>query len=249
MDYRIEIGVRPEWHDARGEAALKKMTDFLNGAEASIRTRDVFTVSAELTDDQAEKIACELANPVLQYHKVGETRPGEIFDFDWIVAVGFRPGVTDNVGQQSETKDLLHVPGDDHGRRRERQRRIDQPRGAETRHVDLGRLGLRRQYAADERECAEDGREDHVNDRYESAVLEILDVRLKVYDRYDAERHRREDPRGKHDKRSGTREFQASGAGHLGLLPGFFFDDFVFDFVHFSCSPILSLITGARAPR
>ena len=102
MDYRIEIGVRPEWHDARGEAALKKMTDFLNGAKASIRTRDVFTVSAELTDDQAEKIACELANPVLQYHKVGETRPGEIFDFDWIVAVGFRPGVTDNVGRTAK---------------------------------------------------------------------------------------------------------------------------------------------------
>ena len=29
MDYRIEIAVKPEWHDARGEAALKKINDFL----------------------------------------------------------------------------------------------------------------------------------------------------------------------------------------------------------------------------
>lgn len=99
MDYRIEIAVKPEWHDARGEAALKKINDFLQEHVDSIRTRDVFTVSADITKEQAEKIAEELANPVLQYHRVGETAPGEIFDFDWVVAVGFRPGVTDNVGR------------------------------------------------------------------------------------------------------------------------------------------------------
>ena len=99
MDYRIEIAVKPEWHDARGEAALMKINDFLQEHVDSIRTRDVFTVSADITKEQAEKIAEELANPVLQYHRVGETAPGEIFDFDWVVAVGFRPGVTDNVGR------------------------------------------------------------------------------------------------------------------------------------------------------
>ena len=99
MDYRIEIAVKPEWHDARGEAALKKINDFLHGDVEKIRTRDVFTVSADITQEQAEKIAAELANPVLQDHRVGESAPGQPFDFDWIVAVGFRPGVTDNVGR------------------------------------------------------------------------------------------------------------------------------------------------------
>ena len=99
MDYRIEIAVKPEWHDARGEAALKKINDFLHGNVEKIRTRDVFTVSADITKEQAEKIAAELANPVLQDHRVGESAPGQPFDFDWIVAVGFRPGVTDNVGR------------------------------------------------------------------------------------------------------------------------------------------------------
>ena len=99
MDHRIEIAVKPEWHDARGEAALKKMTDFLHENVVSVRTRDVFTVSADIDRAQAEKIAKELANPVLQYYKLGETAPGEVFDFDWVVAVGYRPGVTDNVGR------------------------------------------------------------------------------------------------------------------------------------------------------
>lgn len=76
MDYRIEIAVKPEWHDARGEAALKKINDFLQEHVDSIRTRDVFTVSADITQEQAEKTAEELANPVLQYHRVGETAPG-----------------------------------------------------------------------------------------------------------------------------------------------------------------------------
>ena len=58
-----------------------------------------FTVSADIDRAQAEKIAKELANPVLQYYKLGETAPGEVFDFDWVVAVGYRPGVTDNVGR------------------------------------------------------------------------------------------------------------------------------------------------------
>ena len=70
MDYRIEIAVKPEWHDARGEAALKKINDFLHGDVEKIRTRDVFTVSADITQEQAEKIAAELANPVLQDHRL-----------------------------------------------------------------------------------------------------------------------------------------------------------------------------------
>ena len=51
MDYRIEIAVKPEWHDARGEAALKKINDFLHGDVEKIRTRDVFTVSADITQE------------------------------------------------------------------------------------------------------------------------------------------------------------------------------------------------------
>ena len=118
MDHRIEIAVKPEWHDARGEAALKKITDFLQENVVSVRTRDVFTVSADIDRSQAEKIAKELANPVLQYYKVGETVPGEVFDFDWVVAVGYRPGVTDNVGRTAREAvgDIIGrklLPGED----------------------------------------------------------------------------------------------------------------------------------------
>ncbi len=113
MDYRIEIAVKPQWHDARAEGALKKITDFLHeDTVTALRTRDVFTISAEITSADAEKIAAELSNPVLQNYKIGETKPGEVFEFDWIVAVGFRPGVTDNVARTA-----FEAVGDILGRR------------------------------------------------------------------------------------------------------------------------------------
>lgn len=100
MDYRIEIAVRQKWTDARAESVKRGIQNILaiTGVE-EIRTRDVFTISAEINEEQAKKIAQELANPVTQQWTVGQSSAADNIDFDFIIAVGYRPGVTDNVAR------------------------------------------------------------------------------------------------------------------------------------------------------
>ena len=100
MNYRIEVAPRREWHDARGEKTKKQISDFLNIQVDSVRTRDVYTVSADITAAEAARIAEYLTNPVLQVSRVG----GNALTSDdngcrFLVVVGFKPGVTDNVGR------------------------------------------------------------------------------------------------------------------------------------------------------
>ena len=101
--YRIEISPLPEWHDARGEKLQQQIRDFFKFDPGVVRTRDVYTLEADITPDEAEKLAKLLCNNVLQFYRVGERRSENYVDFDkqctGVVAVGFRPGVTDNVAR------------------------------------------------------------------------------------------------------------------------------------------------------
>ncbi len=96
MISRIEISPVRSWGDPRGDSVARKIRDFLGLDLQKVLSRDVYTVSAELKDPQIRKIAEELASPVLQTSAVGKAS-GE--DFDWLVRIGFLPGVTDNVGR------------------------------------------------------------------------------------------------------------------------------------------------------
>ncbi len=101
MIYRIEIAPKRKWHDARGEGVKKQIRNFLKLEVDEVWTRDVFTVDANITGDQAAAVAQLFANPVL--HDASATaesavRP-EAATCDYMVAVGFKPGVTDNVGR------------------------------------------------------------------------------------------------------------------------------------------------------
>ncbi|MCP3964909.1 MAG: phosphoribosylformylglycinamidine synthase [Lentisphaerae bacterium] len=100
MNYRIEITPLRKWRDSRGESVKKQITDFLNINVDQVWTRDVYTVSADINDEQAAAVARDLANPVLQSGTVGESLPEQ--NADWLVSVGFKPGVTDNVGRSAK---------------------------------------------------------------------------------------------------------------------------------------------------
>ena len=99
MDFRIEIAVKNKWSDARAQAVLRSIKSFTSSdAVKGLRTRDVFTVCADIDAKQAETIARELSNPVTQEWHIGETAdPG--FAYDYLAAIGFKPGVTDNVAR------------------------------------------------------------------------------------------------------------------------------------------------------
>lgn len=95
-DYRIELNPLDCWRDARAESVQKQLADFLGISVKHIHTRDVFTVSADISPADAQATAAAFANPVLQQGVVGVT---SVAGYDWLVRVGFRPGVTDNLGR------------------------------------------------------------------------------------------------------------------------------------------------------
>ena len=94
--HRIEISPLEGITDSKGDATLRQINEYFGLKPEQVATRLVLTIHADISKDDARRVAAQFANPVLQKGIVGETkRP----DFDWIVAVGFLPGVTDNVGR------------------------------------------------------------------------------------------------------------------------------------------------------
>ena len=71
-----------------------------------IHTVEVYTIEGDLSAAQLKAIAAgPLSDPVIQDFSING---GLARDFDWLVEVGFRPGVTDNVGKTArEAVELL----------------------------------------------------------------------------------------------------------------------------------------------
>jgi len=95
---RIEIAIRAEFPDARGEAVARGMRAFLGLPVERVRTRDVYHVAAELRPGEAERVLAEFADPVLQHGALGRLDGAP---FDVAVTIGYRPGVTDPVGKSA----------------------------------------------------------------------------------------------------------------------------------------------------
>ena len=108
---RVEIALKNSVRDARGERVKREIRHFLNLPVAEVRTIDVYTVAAALSWEELEQAAAgPLCDPVIQDRSIQRpialTRPaatlsqGErALSFDWAVEIGFRPGVTDNIGR------------------------------------------------------------------------------------------------------------------------------------------------------
>ncbi len=93
---RVEVGLRPGVRDVIGEKIARKIRGELGMDIDSARVISVFTIEgldAAQVDLSLDRAA--LHDPVL--HEVSLAPLAE--DFDWILEVGFRPGVTDNPGR------------------------------------------------------------------------------------------------------------------------------------------------------
>lgn len=93
---RLEIRVRPNLDDSVGHNVARTIGDSLGLAVESVSTRRVFTVSG-VTEEGIKTLLDGglLHDPVLQEISL-EAAPT---DADWVIEVGFRPGVTDNEGR------------------------------------------------------------------------------------------------------------------------------------------------------
>ena len=84
----------PQWRDARGEGVKKQVEKFFGYPVEKVWSRDVYTVSASLTEPEVRKVASLLYNPVLQGWRSGAAK-SENFqslpECQFLVVVGFKP--------------------------------------------------------------------------------------------------------------------------------------------------------------
>jgi len=97
MPHRIEVAFKEDLRDPLGEKTAARMVNDLAIAAKSVRTIDCYTIDAPLDKAQLELVAQEAyTDPITQIWSVDQPLAKA---FDWVIEVGFLPGVTDNVGR------------------------------------------------------------------------------------------------------------------------------------------------------
>jgi phosphoribosylformylglycinamidine synthase len=97
MPHRIEVSFKADYRDPLGESVQRAVMEDLGLHIDQVRTIDAYTIDADLTPQEVEQLRRELfTDPIVQE----SSATGRLArDFSWIVEIGFRPGVTDNVGK------------------------------------------------------------------------------------------------------------------------------------------------------
>ena len=113
MAHRIEIGFREGIRDALGEKIKRRINEHLHIPVETVRTVEVYTLDGEFSREELARAAAgPLSDAVIQHYAIDGAVAAAAWDFDWLIEVGFRPGVTDNVGKtaQEAVAILLGIP-------------------------------------------------------------------------------------------------------------------------------------------
>ena len=96
MVQHIEIGLRSGVRDARGENVMANARKVLNLPLLAVWTRTIYKIDAELTVAETEAVCRFFRDPVIEEAAVGRLPAPK--NFNWLIEIGYKPGVTDNVG-------------------------------------------------------------------------------------------------------------------------------------------------------
>ncbi|MHB0977598.1 MAG: phosphoribosylformylglycinamidine synthase subunit PurL [Candidatus Aquicultorales bacterium] len=97
--WRIEVGFKDGVRDAHGEAVRRSISEDLQIEVDRVRTVQVYTITPDLPAQKVALVAAELfTDPITQRYSINTPL---VDDCDVAVEVGFKPGVTDNVGATS----------------------------------------------------------------------------------------------------------------------------------------------------
>ena len=99
MAQRIEIALKRGVHDARGTGVVAKARNFFHLPLSACSTRDVYKVDVALSQPELHEIRDVFTDPVIARAAVGRLAAPM---FDWLIEVGFKPGVTDNLGRTAQ---------------------------------------------------------------------------------------------------------------------------------------------------
>lgn len=97
MTHRIDVCLRETLPDPAGKRIAARIESDLGFKVTEVKVADSFVIDMDLQRSELETLAKEIfVDPVIQKASIDEPLN---LPFDWIVEVGFRPGVTDNVGR------------------------------------------------------------------------------------------------------------------------------------------------------
>ena len=115
MANKIEVAMKADLPDPAGQSVRGRLAEDLGIEVDDVRVIDVYTINADLTEEQLERLRTDLfTDPVIQESVANASLAS---DYDYLVEVGFLPGVTDNVGKSSaqgiaDTLDRPFQPGE-----------------------------------------------------------------------------------------------------------------------------------------
>lgn len=100
MAHRIEVAYKEGVRDVPGEKLKKRIKTDLGIEVIDAGVVDVYTIEADLSTDITDILKTDVfVDPVIQKGYIDEAVPAA---GDWIVEVGFKSGVTDNVGRTAK---------------------------------------------------------------------------------------------------------------------------------------------------
>ncbi len=110
MAHRIEVYTKV--NDTRSEIMKKKLTSLGFSINES-KVADVYTINKDFNQDELDRIAKTLSNPVSQTYLIDQ--PNKEIEFDFALEIGFLPGVTDNEAHTAKEtiEDLLKTKFED----------------------------------------------------------------------------------------------------------------------------------------
>ena len=108
MVSRLEISLKRDFMDAEGSNIKRKAQDYFGLGVQDIRVVRILTIDADLDEHQLEMLRTHIfTNPVTEESSFSPLAK----DFDWLIWIGFRPGVRDTAGSTAveAIEDLLKV--------------------------------------------------------------------------------------------------------------------------------------------
>ena len=100
MAYRIEVSYRENVKDVPAQKLKKKLKTDLNIDVEATHVVDVYTVDATLDQRTFDIIRSDAFVDSVIQKSINDDFT--LFDADWVIEVGFKPGVTDNVGRTAK---------------------------------------------------------------------------------------------------------------------------------------------------
>ncbi|MGL1935904.1 MAG: phosphoribosylformylglycinamidine synthase subunit PurS [Fibrobacterales bacterium] len=100
--HRITVKLKAQFPDPKGNRIMAAMHEDLGIDVEAVKTIQVFTTCLDESMESIDHIAQELFHdPVVEEYSIDSPLAESVLDFDWLFEIGFKPGVTDNVGRSS----------------------------------------------------------------------------------------------------------------------------------------------------